>query len=52
MKTSLNYLHHQSAEWIREVTFYKEELNVLKTRLGDVVSQKHRHRGLGTSGAF
>jgi seryl-tRNA synthetase len=39
MKTSLNYLHHQSAEWIREVTFYKEELNVLKTRLGDVVSR-------------
>lgn len=39
MKTSLNYLHHQSTEWMREVTFYKEELNVLKTRLEDVVAR-------------
>lgn len=39
MKASLNYLHHQSAEWMREVTFYKEELNILKTRLEDVVAR-------------
>lgn len=36
MKASLNYLHHQGQDWLRELEFYKDELAVLTTRLGEV----------------
>lgn len=36
MKVSLNYLHHQTTDWIREINFYKDELNVLSKRLAEV----------------
>lgn len=39
MKTSLNALHHQGNDWLRELEFYKEELAVLTTRLADVAGK-------------
>lgn len=36
MKTTLTFLHHQSTDWLRELEFYKQELNILKNRLGEV----------------
>jgi hypothetical protein len=36
MKTTLNFLHHQSTDWLREIEFYKQELTILKNRLGEV----------------
>lgn len=39
MKASLNYLHHQGQDWMRELEFYKDGLTVLSTRLGEVASR-------------
>lgn len=36
MKVSLNYLHHQTNDWIREGNFFKDELKVLSKRLEEV----------------
>lgn len=36
MKATLNFLHHQSTDWLREIEFYKQELTILKNRLGEV----------------
>ncbi|MFN8286210.1 MAG: hypothetical protein U0V74_05625 [Chitinophagales bacterium] len=35
MKTSINTLHHQVTDWLREMEFYKEEISVLTKRLGE-----------------
>ncbi len=37
MKASLHYLHHQDADWMRELEFYKEEIAILTTRLEEVI---------------
>ncbi len=39
MKTSLNSLHHQVNDWLREVEFYKQETSLLKKRLEEVAAQ-------------
>lgn len=36
MKASLNFLHHQGNDWLRELEFYKDELALLNNRLGNV----------------
>jgi hypothetical protein len=38
MKASLNSLHHQTADWLREMDFYKQELGILERRLGEVAA--------------
>jgi len=38
MKTTLNILHHQSADWLRELEFYVEELAILSGRLEEINS--------------
>lgn len=38
-KTSINALHHQGNDWLRELEFYKEELAILTSRLEEVVSK-------------
>ncbi len=39
MKASLNNLHHQGQDWLRELEFYKDELTVLTTRLQEITSR-------------
>lgn len=39
MKASLNFLHHQDNDWLRELEFYKEELSILTKRLEEAVSK-------------
>lgn len=39
MKTSITALHHQGTDWTRELSFYKDELGVLNTRLEEVAKQ-------------
>lgn len=39
MKTSITALHHQGVDWTRELSFYKDELAVLNTRLEEVAKQ-------------
>ncbi len=36
MKTTLNNLHHQNTDWLRELDFYKHEMSVLTKRLEEV----------------
>lgn len=38
MKTTLNHLHHQNADWLRELDFYKQEVALLTERLEEVAS--------------
>lgn len=39
MKASINSLHHQETDWLRELEFYKQELSVLTNRLEEVASK-------------
>lgn len=39
MKTSLGKLHHQATDWLRELDFYYEEINLLLKRLEDSLSK-------------
>lgn len=39
MKTSIHALHHQTNDWLRELEFYKQELPILESRLGEVVAK-------------
>lgn len=39
MKATLNYLHHQATDWLRELDFYTEELSILTTRLEEAVAR-------------
>lgn len=39
MKASLNFLHHQSNDWNRELEFYKDEIAVLAKRLEEAASK-------------
>jgi hypothetical protein len=39
MKASINYLHHQDQDWLRELEFYKEELTILTKRLEEPASK-------------
>jgi len=39
MKTSLNALHHQTMDCLREMEFYKQELTILQNRLEEVASK-------------
>ena len=32
MKTTLNTLHHQATDWLRELDFYSNEINLRRTR--------------------
>ena len=36
-KTSVNSLHHQDIDWLRELDFYKGELAILTKRLEEVI---------------
>lgn len=38
MKTTLNHLHHQNTDWLRELDFYKQEVALLTERLEEVAS--------------
>ena len=35
MKTTLNHLHHQATDWLRELDFYSNEINLLLARLNE-----------------
>ena len=37
-KTSVNSLHHQDIDWLRELDFYKGEIAILSKRLEEVIS--------------
>ncbi|HLP50397.1 MAG TPA: hypothetical protein VK154_05900 [Chitinophagales bacterium] len=39
MKTSVNAVHHQSNDWIKELQFYFDELLLLQNRLGEVAAK-------------
>ena len=39
MKASINSLHHQENDWLRELEFYKQELSVLTGRLEEVAAK-------------
>ena len=39
MRTSLQTLHHRYQEWTGELEFYKQELNLLKSRLEEVAQK-------------
>lgn len=39
MKASLNFLHHQSTDWLRELAFYKDELAILTKRLEEAAAK-------------
>lgn len=41
MRASLNFLHHQSVSWLRELSFYREELLLMSIRLGEVVQKNN-----------
>ena len=38
MKASINSLHHQDTDWLRELDFYKGEITILTKRLEEVVA--------------
>ena len=38
MKASINTLHHQDIDWLRELDFYKGEIAILTKRLEEVIS--------------
>lgn len=37
MKATINTLHHQESDWLRELEFYNQETDLLNTRLNDVL---------------
>ncbi len=39
MKASLNFLHHQITDWLRETDFYKQEISILEKRLQEVAAK-------------
>lgn len=39
MKTSVNALHHQSNDWLKDLQFYNDELLLLQNRLGEVAAK-------------
>jgi len=39
MKASINSLHHQETDWLRELEFYKQELEILTKRLEEVAAK-------------
>lgn len=39
MKASINSLHHQETDWLRELEFYNQELSILNKRLGEVAAK-------------
>jgi len=39
MKASINMLHHQDSDWLRELEFYKDELIILTKRLEEAASK-------------
>ena len=39
MKASINSLHHQTSDWLRELEFYKQELTSLQKRLEEVAAK-------------
>jgi len=39
MKASINSLHHQITDWLRETDFYKQEIMILEKRLEEVASK-------------
>ncbi len=41
MKASLNSLHHQITDWLRETDFYKQEISILEKRLQEVAAKNN-----------
>lgn len=41
MKATLHYLHHQDADWLRELEFYKTEIAILTGRLEEVAKKNN-----------
>jgi hypothetical protein len=39
MEASLNTLHHQDTDWLRELAFYKVEIGILTKRLEEIISK-------------
>lgn len=39
MKASINSLHHQENDWLRELEFYNQELGILTKRLEEVAAK-------------
>lgn len=39
MKVSVDYLHHQGNDWLRELEFYKQELAILTSRLQEIAKR-------------
>ena len=37
MKASINSLHHQDIDWLRELDFYKGEIAILTKRLEEII---------------
>ncbi len=37
MKATINTLHHQESDWLRELEFYNQETELLNTRLNEVL---------------
>ena len=47
MKTTLEKIHHQDIDWLRELDFYNEELTILSRRLEEVVAKNTIKQLLG-----
>jgi predicted RNase H-like nuclease (RuvC/YqgF family) len=39
MKSSINFLHLQATDWLRQLDFYKQDLTFLRKRLEEVASK-------------
>lgn len=39
MKSSINFLHLQATDWLRQLDFYKQDLAFLRKRLDEVASK-------------
>lgn len=50
MKTSINSLHHQQGDWLRELAFYNLELSILDKRLNEVKSKRYLKGGITATG--
>jgi hypothetical protein len=47
MKSTLNTLHHQDGDWMRELEFYKEEIAILTGRLEEASTKNNSKEAAG-----
>ena len=47
MKATLNTLHHQDGDWMRELEFYKEEIAILTGRLEEASTKNNSKDATG-----